>query len=88
MWKIFFTSFGIMFLAELGDKTQLTILSLAGRYRSPWVVFAGAALAMVLATGLGVLAGNFLPSLIGEKMVRYVSGGLFMLFGILVLAGK
>ena len=88
MWKIFFTSFGIMFLAELGDKTQLTILSLAGRYRSPWVVFAGAALAMVLATGLGVLAGNFLPSLIGEKMVRYISGGLFMLFGILVLTGK
>ena len=77
-----------MFLAELGDKTQLTILSLAGRYRSPWTVFAGAALAMVLATGLGVLVGNFLPSLIGEKMVRYVSGGLFMLFGILVLAGK
>jgi len=77
-----------MLLAELGDKTQLTILSLAGRYRSPWVVFAGAALAMVLATGLGVLIGNFLPSLIGEKTVRYVSGGLFMLFGILVLTGK
>ncbi len=77
-----------MFLAELGDKTQLTILSLAGRYRSPWTVFAGAALAMVLATGLGVLIGNFLPSLIGEKMVRYVSGGLFVLFGVLVIAGK
>ena len=88
MWKIFFTSFGIMLLAELGDKTQLTILSLSGRYRSPWVVFAGAALAMVMATGLGVLIGNFLPSLIGEKTVRYVSGGLFISFGILVLAGK
>ncbi len=88
MWKIFFASFGIMFLAELGDKTQMTILSLAGRYRSPWVVFAGAALAMVLATGLGVLVGNFLPSVIGEKSVRYVSGGLFILFGALVLAGK
>jgi len=88
VWKIFFTSFGIMFLAELGDKTQLTILSLAGRYRSPWVVFAGAALAMVLATGLGVLVGNFLPSVIGEKAVRYVSGGLFISFGILVLTGK
>jgi putative Ca2+/H+ antiporter (TMEM165/GDT1 family) len=88
VWKIFFTSFGIMFLAELGDKTQLTILSLAGRYRSPWVIFAGAALAMILATGLGVLVGNFLPSCISERAVRYVSGGLFMLFGILVLAGK
>ena len=88
MWKVFFTTFGIMFLAELGDKTQLAILSLSGRFRSPWTVFAGAALAMVLATGLGVLIGSFLPSVIGEKMVRYVSGGLFVLFGILVLAGK
>ena len=77
-----------MFLAELGDKTQLAILSLSGKFRSPWVVFAGAALAMVLATGLGVLVGNFLPSVIGEKLVRYVSGGLFVLFGVLVLAGK
>ena len=77
-----------MLLAELGDKTQLAILSLSGRYKSPWTVFAGAALAMVLATGLGVLIGNFLPSLIGEKMVRYVSGGLFVLFGVLVIAGK
>ena len=58
-----------MFLAELGDKTQLAILSLSGRFRSPWVVFAGAALAMVLATGLGVLIGNFLPSIIGEKSI-------------------
>ena len=88
VWKIFFTTFGIMFLAEPGDKTQLTILSLASRYKSPWVIFADAALAMVLATGLGVLVGNFLPSVIGEKVVRYVSGGLFISFGILVLAGK
>jgi putative Ca2+/H+ antiporter (TMEM165/GDT1 family) len=88
VWKIFLTSFGIMFLAELGDKTQLAVLSLAGRFRSPWTVFAGAALAMVLATGIGVLVGNFLPSLIGERSVRFVSGGLFILFGILVLAGK
>jgi putative Ca2+/H+ antiporter (TMEM165/GDT1 family) len=88
VWKIFLISFGIMFIAELGDKTQLTILSLAGRFRSPWTVFAGAALAMVLATGLGVLVGSFLPTLIGERAVRLVSGGLFILFGILVLAGK
>ncbi len=88
MWKVFITSFGLMFLAELGDKTQLAVLSLAGRFRSPWIVFAGAALALVTATGLGVLVGSFLPSLVGEKVVRFVSGGLFILFGILVLAGK
>ena len=45
MWKVFLTSFGIMFLAEIGDKTQLAVISLSGRYRSPWIVFAGAGLA-------------------------------------------
>lgn len=88
MWKTFLVSFGIMLLAEVGDKTQLAIISLAGRYRSPWTVFAGAALAMILATGLGVLIGGFLPALFGVRGIRYVSGGLFILFGVLVLVGK
>jgi len=88
MWKIFLTSFGIMFLAEIGDKTQLAVISLAGRFRSPWIVFAGAALAMVVATAVGVAVGSFLPMVLGEKVVRYVSGGLFILFGLLILIGK
>jgi putative Ca2+/H+ antiporter (TMEM165/GDT1 family) len=77
-----------MFLAELGDKTQLTVLSLSSRFRSPLAVFLGAAIAMILATGLGVAVGSFLPSLIGDKAIRYVSGSLFILFGILVLSGR
>lgn len=88
MWKVFATSFGIMFLAELGDKTQLAVISLASRHQSPWTVFAGAALAMIVATALGVTVGSFLPSIIGERIVRFISGGLFVLFGILVLFGK
>ncbi len=88
MWKVFLTSFGIMFLAEIGDKTQLAVISLSGRYRSPWVVFAGAGLAMLLATAIGVAVGSFLPSVLGERTVRFVSGGLFILFGVLILAGK
>jgi len=88
MWKIFITSFGIMFLAEIGDKTQLAVISLAGRFRSPWIVFAGAALAMIAATAVGVAVGSFLPSVLGEKAVRLVSGGLFVLFGLLILVGK
>ena len=88
MWKIFLTSFGIMFVAEIGDKTQLAVISLAGRYKSPWVVFAGAGLAMLLATAIGVAVGSYLPSLVGERAVRAISGGLFILFGLLILAGK
>lgn len=88
MWKILFTSFGIMFLAEIGDKTQLAAISLAARYRSPWIVFAGAAGAMVAATAIGIAIGSFLPSVIGETAVRFISGGLFILFGLLILFGK
>ncbi|MDD4857102.1 MAG: TMEM165/GDT1 family protein [Candidatus Krumholzibacteria bacterium] len=88
MWKIFFTTFGIMFLAEIGDKTQLAVISCASRFRSPWVVFAGASLALVLATAVGTLVGGTLNSLIGEKAIRFVSGGLFVLFGVLIMIGK
>ena len=88
MWKIFLTTFGLMFVAELGDKTQLAVISAASRFRSPWIVFAGAALAMVLATAIGTVVGSFLPAVLGERTIRFVSGGLFILFGILMLAGK
>jgi len=88
MWKTFFATFGIMFLAEIGDKTQLAVMSCASRFRSPWVVFAGATLALILATAIGILVGSFLPALVGEKAVRFVSGGLFVLFGVLILIGK
>jgi putative Ca2+/H+ antiporter (TMEM165/GDT1 family) len=88
MWKIFLTSFGIMLLAEIGDKTQLAVISLAGRFRSPWVVFLGASLAMLLAAAIGIAIGTFLPSVLGERTVRTISGGFFILFGILILAGK
>ncbi len=88
MWKVFFTTFGIMFLAEIGDKTQLAVISLTSRYRSPWVVFAAAALALVLATAVGTFVGTFLTSVVGERAIRYVSGGLFVLFGLLILLGK
>ena len=88
MWKIFLTTFGVMFLSEIGDKTQLAVMSCASRFRSPWIVFAGAALALVLATAAGVFVGSALPALVGGKAIRFVSGGLFVLFGFLILIGK
>ena len=88
MWKVFFTTFGVMFLAEIGDKTQLAVMSCAARFRSPWVVFAGAALALVLATAVGTIIGSYLPTVLGERAIRFVSGGLFIMFGILIVFGK
>lgn len=88
MWKILITSFGVIFLAEIGDKTQLSAIALASRYRSPWVVFAGAAVAMIAATAVGISLGTLITSVLGERAVRAVSGGLFILFGLLILMGK
>ena len=88
MWKVFLTTFGIMFLSEIGDKTQLAVMSLSSRFRSPWIVFAGAALALVLATAAGVFVGRELHAYVGGKALRFISGGLFVLFGFLILIGK
>lgn len=88
MWKILLTSFGVIFLAEIGDKTQLSAIALATRYRSPWIVFAGAALAMIAATAVGIALGTLVTSVLGERAVRTVSGGLFIMFGLLILLGR
>ena len=88
MWKIFLTTFSLMFLAELGDKTQLAVISLAAKYRSPVTIFIAASLAMVTATALGTAFGALIHSFVGEKLLRLISGGLFVLFGIAIILGK
>lgn len=73
------------FLAELGDKTQLATISLAARYHSFTGVWLGSTLGMVVADGLaigvGVVAGKRLP----ERVIRYVSAAIFIVFGIITI---
>ena len=64
MWKVFFTTFGLVFLAELGDKTQLATMLMATQCKATWAVFLGSAAALVLSSLIGVLAGSLI--------VRYV----------------
>jgi Ca2+/H+ antiporter, TMEM165/GDT1 family len=56
-WKTFFAAFGVLFLAELGDKTQLAIITLTANTKSPLSVFLGASAALVLVSLLGVVFG-------------------------------
>jgi len=88
MIRAFFTAFLTIFLAELGDKTQLATLALAAREGRFWPVFLGAALALVLATALGAAAGKFLGDLLPLRTIRIISGALFVLLGLLILWGK
>ncbi|MDH5737198.1 MAG: TMEM165/GDT1 family protein [Gammaproteobacteria bacterium] len=81
--KVLFTVFVAVFIAELGDKTQLaTMLFAADRDVSKWTVFAGASLALIVASGIGVLAGTLLAQYINEKYLSWGAGLLFIVIGI------
>ncbi len=82
--QAFGATFGLLFLAEMGDKTQLAVLSLAGSQQTAWVVFVGGALALVAVTALGVIGGVGLSRLIPERVLRWVSAGAFVIMGILI----
>jgi putative Ca2+/H+ antiporter (TMEM165/GDT1 family) len=82
-YKIFFTVFFTVFIAELGDKTQIaTMLFAADQRVNKAIVFSGAALALVATSALGVLAGGVLARHVTEKNLQLLAGGLFVAIGI------
>jgi putative Ca2+/H+ antiporter (TMEM165/GDT1 family) len=84
--KTFFTVFAAIFIAELGDKTQLaTLLFAANAEVSKLTVFIGAALALIVASGMGVLAGGFISQYVDETHLRYLAGSGFIVIGIWTL---
>lgn len=85
-WKIFITIFGVVFMAELGDKTQLaTMLFAADKEANKYMVFVAASLALVVASGLGVLVGSVLSEYINQKYLHYIAGVGFMAIGAVTL---
>ena len=81
--KLAVTVFGVVFLAELGDKTQLaTLLFSAKSPESLITVFLGASLALVAASAIGVLAGGFVAQYVSTKLLSYVAGAGFVIIGI------
>ena len=90
-FKALFTTFGMIFLAELGDKTQLATLTFAAESRSRLAVFLGSAGALILTSLLAVVFGSGLSRLIPAYYVKLGAGVLFVLLGawmIFVPAGK
>jgi putative Ca2+/H+ antiporter (TMEM165/GDT1 family) len=84
--KVFFTVFAAVFIAELGDKTQLaTMLFAADKEVSKWTVFLGASAALVVATVIGVIAGTLLSEVINEKYLNILAGAGFILIGAFTL---
>ena len=76
------TTFITVFLAEMGDKTQLTTITLSSSTNKPLAVFIGSSTALILATLLGALAGNSIANLIPAFILKLLSGIVFLIIGI------
>ena len=86
--RVFLTTFGIIFLAEMGDKTQLAAMTMAADSKKPWAVFFGASLALAAVSLLGVLVGSFLGDYVPVIWVKRVAATAFIVIGVLMLLGK
>ena len=87
-WRTSLTAFAMIFLAELGDKTQLTTMVMAAQTRSPVAVFLGAAAALVLTSLLGVAFGEAITRVVPVRLIRSVAGAFFVVVGILLLVSR
>lgn len=88
MWKSIFSTFLLVFLAELGDKTQLSTMLLASKSKSIWYIFIGSACALVLSSLIGVLAGSVINKFIPPFYIQCFSGIAFIIIGTLLVLGK
>lgn len=87
-WKLFVSTFAAIFVAELGDKTQLAAFALAGSASSRWTVFAAAALALVATTGMAVVAGAVIGRHVPAVWLRRGAGVMFVVLGIVFLLSR
>ncbi len=87
-WRLLVSTFGMVFLAELGDKTQLATFGLAAGTSSRLSVFLGAAAALTLTSALAVVFGEVVARTVPEIWLRRGAGGLFLLLGVLYLSGR
>jgi putative Ca2+/H+ antiporter (TMEM165/GDT1 family) len=89
-WKLLLTAFSTVFLAELGDKTQLATLTMAAGGRGKLAVFVGAAAALVGTTAIAVLVGEGLTRVVSPVWLRRIAGVAFLVLGAvyLITAGR
>jgi len=86
--RTFFATFGAVFLAELGDKTQLATMAFSASADTPrgrWLVFSAAAAALVATSALGVLAGSLVTKFVRPQLLERLAGALFVVLGVLML---
>ena len=87
-FRVLLTTFGIIFLAEMGDKTQLAAMTMSAQTKKPWAVFIGASLALAAVSALGIVVGGLLGDYLPLIWVKRVAAIAFIVIGGLMLAGK
>lgn len=87
-WKTFSTTFSLVFLAELGDKTQIATMTLASQTPSRMAVFLGAATALVATSALGVLGGDLVARYVSVRWLHRGAGVAMIVLGALMLRGE
>jgi len=87
-WRVFMTTFATIFLAEMGDKTQLATMTMAAETKKPLTVFVSAALALACVSALGVAVGGALGHYLPLEWIRRVAALGFIAIGVLILLDK
>ncbi len=87
-WKTFFSTFSLIFIAEIGDKTQMSAIIMASKSHKIWTVFFAASLALIAVTLVGVLFAEVITNYIPEGVIKKLSAFLFIAIGILIFLDK
>ncbi len=87
-WKVLLTTFGVLFLAELGDKTQLAVITMTTQTTKPLGVFLGAIAALSVVTLLGVIFGHLIHQWVPTDILRKVAASVFIVIGLVMFFGK
>jgi putative Ca2+/H+ antiporter (TMEM165/GDT1 family) len=87
-WKVFLATFGTVFLAEMGDKTQLAALTMTAETRAPLSVLIGASLALFTATLIGVAVGGLISQWVAQEWIKRLAGAAFIVIGTIMFLGK
>ena len=87
-WRVALTTFGIIFLAEMGDKTQLVAMTMSAQTRRPWAVLVGASLALACVSAIGVAVGGLLGQYLPLIWIKRAAAIAFIAIGVLMLWGK
>ena len=87
-WRVCLTTFGVVFLAEMGDKTQLAAMTMAAETKRPWAVLIGASLALTFVSAIGVAVGGLVGQYLPLEWIKRAAAIAFIVIGVLILLGK